>query len=59
VDCGADINHVTDKGDNILSVYLYWADPPSPEYIMTILRLGFNPDLLSPADYEKIEPFLK
>ena len=51
---GANINHVTEKKDNIMGTYLYWSDPHNPDFVKALLRFGFDTNLLSSSDYEKI-----
>ena len=55
IEQGANINHVTNKGDNLLGTYLYWCDPHDSVYVRQILKFGFDVNLLSKSDRETIE----
>ncbi len=55
---GADVNHVTAAGDTVLGTYLYWNDPYDPSFVLSLLKAGFNPSLLSKSDLELIAPVI-
>ena len=55
---GADVNHVTAAGDTVLGTYLYWNDPYDPDFVVSLLKAGFNPSLLSKSDLDLITPVL-
>lgn len=58
IEAGANVNHVTDRGDTLIGTYLYWNDTDDKDTkkgVKAILEAGFDTKLLSANDYAKIK----
>lgn len=61
IEAGANVNHVTGRGDTLVGTYLYWNDTDdvqTKKSLKAILRAGFDTKLLSKNDYTKIEDLI-